>query len=424
MSEYKFWSTQPVPRFDEPTDQTPIQTPSDQDGPIQIKDKSEIPTKPAALVAGFEWSEMDLLDEVTMDELRNLLCNHYVEDKEEMFRFDYAAKTLEWALKAPGWRPEWHVGVRTSSSKKLVAFISAIPIKLRVRDKSFDSAEVNFICVHKKLRSKRLAPVLIMEITRRCNLEGIFQAIYTAGVLLPKPVSVCRYYHRSLNWEKLYSIGFAFLPQNTTRSRQVLKYKLPERTLTKGLRLMEAKDVPSVTKLLRSYLDRMKMVQVFDETEAAHWLLDAEHSNPRSLSRVVWTYVVETGGRVTDFFSFYRLNSTIIKKSGGEDTVKVAYLFYYGTEAAEQKDKTVLKARLNELMKDALILAKQVRVLGVTAQIDRCFLTNARRLASMSSMPSRSSTTQCSSTTRSLSRATGDCTTTCTTTGPRISRMD
>jgi hypothetical protein len=52
--------------------------------------------------------------------------------------------------------------------------------------------EINFLCVHKKLRSKRLAPVLIKEITRRVNLNGIFQAVYTAGVILPSLVSKCR----------------------------------------------------------------------------------------------------------------------------------------------------------------------------------------------------------------------------------------
>ena len=46
--------------------------------------------------------------------------------------------------------------------------------------------EINYPCVHKRLRTKRLAPVLIKEITRRVNLAGIFQAVYTAGVVLPK----------------------------------------------------------------------------------------------------------------------------------------------------------------------------------------------------------------------------------------------
>ena len=53
--------------------------------------------------------------------------------------------------------------------------------------------EINFLCVHKKLRSKRVAPVLIREITRRVNCHGIFQAVYTAGVVLPKPVTSCRW---------------------------------------------------------------------------------------------------------------------------------------------------------------------------------------------------------------------------------------
>jgi hypothetical protein len=35
----------------------------------------------------------------------------------------------------PGYHREWHVGVRVRSSGKLVAFISGVPIKLRVRDK-------------------------------------------------------------------------------------------------------------------------------------------------------------------------------------------------------------------------------------------------------------------------------------------------
>jgi glycylpeptide N-tetradecanoyltransferase len=47
--------------------------------------------------------------------------------------------------------------------------------------------------VHKKLRAKRLAPVLIEEITRRVHVENIFQACFTAGVVLPRPVSSCQF---------------------------------------------------------------------------------------------------------------------------------------------------------------------------------------------------------------------------------------
>ncbi len=39
------------------------------------------------------------------------------------------------ALKPPGWHKDWHIGVRVSSNKKLVAFISGVPMHLRVRKK-------------------------------------------------------------------------------------------------------------------------------------------------------------------------------------------------------------------------------------------------------------------------------------------------
>jgi hypothetical protein len=92
-----------------------------------------------------------------------------------------------------GWLKEWHCGVRATKTNKLVGFISAIPASIRIYNKTHELVEINFLCVHKKLRSKRLAPVLIREITRRVNCKGIFQAVYTAGVVLPKPVGTCRY---------------------------------------------------------------------------------------------------------------------------------------------------------------------------------------------------------------------------------------
>lgn len=218
-------------------------------------------------------------------------------------------------------------------------------------------SEVNFLCVHKKLRSKRLAPVLIKEITRRCYVEGIFQAVYTVGSLLPTPVSTCRYFHRALDWEKLYDVGFSPLPHGSTKLRQINRYKLPDTTSTPGLRKMESKDVPAALDLLKRYLERMDMAQVFDQTEFEHWICPSEEPK----EQVVWSYVVEdpTTHKITDYFSFYNLESTVIGNKK-HDTIKAAYLFYYASEVAFEKDNEKLKTRLNSLMKDALILAKKV----------------------------------------------------------------
>ena len=51
----------------------------------------------------------------------------------------------------------------------------------------------------------------MQEITRRVNLTNIWQAAYTAGAVLPKPVATTQYWHRSLNSKKLISVGFSRL---------------------------------------------------------------------------------------------------------------------------------------------------------------------------------------------------------------------
>lgn len=262
------------------------------------------------------------------------------------------------ALKPPGWHKEWHVGVRVAKSRKLVAFISGVPITLRVRSQNLKSIEINFLCIHKKLRSKRLAPVLIQEITRRCYILGIFQAIYTAGIVLPKPVSSCRYFHRSLDWLKLYEVGFSPLPSHSTKARQITKYGLPSSTSTAGLRPMLHKDIDAVHALLDRYLKRFELAPQFDREEIEHWLL---HNEKTAVEQVIWTYVVEdpSSHRITDFFSFYLLESSVIGNQK-HDHVRAAYHFYYATEKAFEEQEKSLKERLNALMFDALILAKKV----------------------------------------------------------------
>ena len=72
---------------------------------------------------------------------------------------------------------------------RTLSLISTNPVPI---DSTIKTAEINFLVTHKKLRSKRLAPVLIKEVTRRVNLQGVWQAVYTAGVVLPTPIGVCR----------------------------------------------------------------------------------------------------------------------------------------------------------------------------------------------------------------------------------------
>ncbi|KAI0752837.1 N-myristoyl transferase [Daedaleopsis nitida] len=370
---HKFWGTQPVPQLGEGD------APPEADGYIEpSKPREEVRQEPYPLPKEFTWSTIDiadppraLVDSVQLRELYELLSANYVEDDDASFRFQYSAEFLSWALMPPGYHKDWNVGVRVASSKKLVAFISAVPIRVRVRENQLDASEVNFLCVHKKLRSKRLAPVLIKEVTRQCNLEGVFQALYTAGALLPTPVASCRYYHRCLNLPKLVDVGFTAVPSSMTLARMIRLHKVPDRPrlLDQGLREMDDADVPQVSALFDRYMERFDIVPVMTEADVRHQFLSGRGVGPRGKDswkdtregQVVWTYVVENPKthNITDFFSFYSLPSTIINH-GKHSLLNAAYLFYYATETAFEdgaEESGRLKKRLEELVTDALIVA-------------------------------------------------------------------
>eukprot|EP00920_Eleutheroschizon_duboscqi_P030663 GHVT01074118.1.p1 GENE.GHVT01074118.1~~GHVT01074118.1.p1 ORF type:complete len:510 (-),score=122.80 GHVT01074118.1:357-1886(-) len=334
---HPFWDTQPVPQISD------VISAEDMGAIEPPRSLADVRAAPYKLPEGFAWDDLDVTDEPQRKELYTLLNEHYVEDEDNLFRFDYSPEFLQWALTSPGYLRKWHAAVRVEKTNKLVGFISGIPVHLFVHGQDIHVAEINFLCVHKKLRAKRLAPVLIREITRRVNLEGVWQAVYTAGILLPKPIGACRYWHRSLNPRKLIDVGFSGLGRNMTVSRAVKLFRLPENTKTPGLRLMTKHDVKGVSKLLQEYLASFRLHMNFSEAEVEHWFV------PRP--KVVYTYVTEVDGEVRDLVSFYFLASTIIGNTKHK-TLSAAYSFY----------NVARTVPLVALMRDALVLARNLEL--------------------------------------------------------------
>lgn len=100
MGAYKFWQTQPVPRF---TDDAKME-----EGPIKVQTVDQISKEPAGLVEGFEWVTMDLSNDEEIKEVYELLNGHYVEDDEAMFRFNYSPSFLRWYVSlSTEWVREW-----------------------------------------------------------------------------------------------------------------------------------------------------------------------------------------------------------------------------------------------------------------------------------------------------------------------------
>jgi glycylpeptide N-tetradecanoyltransferase len=309
---YKFWTTQPFKN-------------SNEIGPIESN--TIVRKDPYPLPNGFYWDTIEIDQEVY-----DLLSKHYVEDSDHLFQFDYSISFLQWALKVPGYKKEWMLGVRQTNNKKLRAMITGVPVKTHIGNDVMPMAEINFLCIHKKIRSKRLTPVLIKEHARRVNQSHVWQAISTSGAdIVPNPVSKCQYWHRLIHPKKLIQVGFSSLSPRMNMARTIRLYKVPTETTIPGFRTMQRTDIETVTKLYNAYQSKFKIWIEMSHDEVCHRML------PRD--GIIHSYVVEeqTSGKVTDFCSFYHLPLQVLNHETHK-VVDVAYLYYSVANTVPLKD--------------------------------------------------------------------------------------
>ncbi|KAI9536764.1 hypothetical protein NQZ68_031839, partial [Dissostichus eleginoides] len=327
---YRFWETQPVPRLGDSVETH---------GPI-VEGEASVRMEPYSLPQGFSWDTLDLSNPSVLKELCTLLNENYMEEDDNTMRFEFSSDYLQWALQPPNWLAQWHCGVRVDSNKKLVGFIAALPVDVRIYETEKRMVQVKFLCVHKKLRLKRMTPVLIRELTRRVNQQGVFQAVYTAALVLPTPLSSCRYWHRPLNLRKLMELSYPGLKQKVSLQRAVKFNRLPDVTKTPGLRRMTEEDAAGVHSLLQTNLGKFHLSPMLSLQEVEHWLLPREN--------VIDTYVVQgDDGTLTDMVSFYSVSYRVLNHPVHTD-LRAAHLLYITSTATDPVD----------LMEDTLVLAQ------------------------------------------------------------------
>lgn len=297
---------------------------------------------PIIFSQNFVWHNLDLNNPIDLDELHELLGNNYVSDITNTFYLHYNKDFLRFALQTPNYKSEWHLGLRLKTKPaQLVAFVSAIPICLSINQIPTKSVEINFLCVHQKLRHMKLTPILIKEITNRILRSQIHQAVYTIGTVKTIsniPISLTRYYHKLLNPKKLAYVGFVKLNKKLTLTQLNKLNKLSPINKKINLRLMEKKDCPQACELLDTYLKKFKLHMMFDLTEFEHWF--------STRPDVIETYVVENSDAViTDLISYYIL-PTVITNCPKYPVLKVAYLWYVVANSTS----------LNELVQSLLII--------------------------------------------------------------------
>lgn len=281
---HKFWNKQPVEVGE---------------GNDIIKHPSKILTEPFILPEGFSF------DNITdVKELSRFLSENYVEDTTEQFRLQYSEKFLSYMINNPKHKEEYSLGLRFNN--KLVGYVFAREHILVIDGKENKVAGVNFLCVSKDLRGKRISPVLIKEITRRCNCEGIYQAIFTSGTKFSFNVSQSNYFHRPLNVKRLVSTGFT----SDTRVLQIPASRSSTRRATE-------EDIPKMYELYQKASREFKFHENMDFEDFKY--------NFTNVSDVINSFVYYEDDELVSFGSYYVLETYCIQK---KMKIKGAYLYY------------------------------------------------------------------------------------------------
>ena len=165
-------------------------------------------------------------------------------------------------------------------------------------------AQINYLCVHESYRNYGFAPILIDEIKRRIALKNIWQAIYTAHINIPTPISKSYYWHRFLDVKHLIKTKF----HQSSHTREY--YHEVRGPCKHTLKKMTIKDIPKVTKILQEHNEKFKIAPVVNEEFVKKRLLP------------IHSYVSEM---TDDFISFYDIPC---ERSDGSDVVKQAYRYF------------------------------------------------------------------------------------------------
>jgi glycylpeptide N-tetradecanoyltransferase len=231
MSKHQFWSTQPVSNSTETSgfiDETLFTMPP--------------PESPQRLPSDFEWTTLDTSNKSHIQSVIELLSKHYV-SSEEGAKLLYTNNFFTWFFSQ---NHSIAVGVRVVKTKKLVGFIFGSTGTVHVpTHENLKVAEIDFLCIHPKLRNKRLAPVLIKEITRQFRLKNIHCAIYTAGTKIPIPYVTHTYHHRPINIDQLCKVGFLDAQSIAQADTLKIRFKILPRWNSAGIHVVDHTKPPT-----------------------------------------------------------------------------------------------------------------------------------------------------------------------------------
>jgi glycylpeptide N-tetradecanoyltransferase len=277
----------------------------------------------------FEWCQPE------KDTIVEFLNKNYSEDPKSLVRPNITVDFLNWREGGN------YLGIRVKNNQKLVGVIASYPVTLKYGKQVHNMHEITFLCLHNKVRGKKLASLLIRTFTEKMD-----KCFYGSTKLTEGVVAKCSYYHRALNAKLLYDTGFIKL-QDTNLEETVKALQLPGTVVNSNFVCLEEKDIEGAFNVLNGYFEKYTFRPVFTLEQFRRLFYD---------NKVVVCYVLrDDAGKVVDMASYY--NNCLECVETGK-LIRQGNLYYYSSNV-----ETPFR-----LIKDMMIVARNNGVDVFTAQ--------------------------------------------------------
>ena len=241
-----------------------------------------------------------------INNIAKFLSENYVEDNK--FRYNYSEDFLKWYLDDDSLQICIY-----DNNEELVGFICGKKINMMLNGEQKIIAEIDFLCVKKNNRNKKLCPLLINKIRQKFNDINIYEAIFTSEHNYPNNITHCDYFIRFINPIKLYEIGYINNNLNLEFYSELPKIK--------GNKILnKINDYNICLDLYNKYYKRFDCYEIFDETSF----------NKRFNNNHINIYGLYENNKLIDFISYYTIDINVINVIiNNNQMTKDGYLYIY-----------------------------------------------------------------------------------------------
>ncbi len=251
-----------------------------------------------------------------LEEIYNLINNHYADDNHKIYRQTFSKDYIYWYLK---YIPAGFV-IGLLYKEKLVGMIATMFIDMIIFNQKLKVPYGGLLCIQKKLRGYGLSKLLITEIGRKLSKINLNYVFFSSQIKFDKSFSSVQNYVVPINCAKLQEVNFL-----TEHFEPVKLFD------TNPLRLVTGTDIETICVKLNKSLTNYKVKPWFSKDAAYHYILPKKN--------IVYSFVIEIDGEITDFINVYQ-NFYFCYDSS--KTISVANLGFYFCESIELTELVTL----------------------------------------------------------------------------------